>query len=47
MIVFNAVHRNYSDAKAEEKQQQLKMSMWAVATRRQYLLRMKAKYAGT
>jgi len=38
-----------SDARAahlKEKLQQLKTSMWAVAARREYLLRMKAKYAG-
>jgi len=40
---------DYSDARAahlKEKLQQLKTSMWAVAARREYLLRMKAKYAG-
>lgn len=47
---WTTVDRDYADAKAahlKEKQQQLKTSMWAVATRREYLLRMKAKYAGT
>ena len=49
---WTTVDRDYADAKAahlKEKpgQQQLKASMWAVATRREYLLRMKAKYAGT
>lgn len=39
----------YIDARCahlKEKQQQLRSSMWATVTRRQYLLKMKAKYAG-
>ena len=47
---WTTVDRDYADAKAahlKEKQEQLKTSLWAVATRREYLLRMKAKYAGT
>jgi len=46
---WTTADRDYSDARAahlKEKLQQLKTSMWAVAARREYLLRMKAKYAG-
>jgi len=46
---WTTADRDYSDARAahlKEKLQQLKTSMWAVAVRRDDLLRMKAKYAG-
>ena len=34
-------------ALAREKQRQLSIAMWASVVRRQFLLRLKSKYAGT
>ncbi len=46
---WNVTDPQYNEVRCtylKEKQQQLRSSMWAAITKRHYLLKMKARYAG-